>query len=86
MQDQARGSSSLVGRCQGYLLYHLSKLGCSDAIMLERLELTRLVQHGMPPVACTPSMAIPMLANSSNTPSNYTQRSDSYPGKISVCI
>ena len=40
MQDQARVVIIGGGVVGASILYHLSKLGCSDAIMLERSELT----------------------------------------------
>ena len=40
MQDQARVVIIGGGIVGASILYHLSKLGCSDAIMLERSELT----------------------------------------------
>ena len=40
MQDQARVVIIGGGVIGASILYHLSKLGCSDAIMLERSELT----------------------------------------------
>ena len=40
MQDQARVVIIGGGVVGASILYHLSKLGCNDAIMLERSELT----------------------------------------------
>ena len=40
MQDQARVVVIVRGVVGASILYHLSKLGCSDAVMLERSELT----------------------------------------------
>ena len=40
MQDQAHVVIIIGGVVGASILYHLSKLGCSDAIMLERSELT----------------------------------------------
>ena len=40
MQDQARVVIIGRGVVRASILYHISKLGCSDAIMLEQSELT----------------------------------------------
>ena len=85
MQDQARVVIIGGGVVGASILYHLSKLGCSDAIMLERSELTSgstwHAAGGMHTINGDPN-----VANSSNIRSSYIKRLNSFRAKISVCI
>ena len=71
MQTTARVVVIGGGVVGASVLYHLTKLGWTDVVMLERSELTS-GPPGTPPVACTPSMATRMSPSCSNIRSTFT--------------
>ena len=63
------------------VLYHLTKAGWKDVVLIERDELTSRLHLARGRAACIPSTAIPTSPSCSSTPSISTRRSSGSPGQ-----